>query len=1130
MHAHDFHSQELAKHEERTWGVSLVGDVSLVDKETGQEINRTKMKLGILPKLTSRYSFIVDGGEWQVITQWRLKSGIYGKLKENGQYEAEFNLAKTFVNEGRIKIPFDPETKKLKLNYATTNIPLYSVLKAQGVEDHELESKWGKDILAANKSRDWQKDIKSFYLKLARRGVKAQDPNDFESIRKAVVDQFHAAEVLPETSKLTVGQPHTTVNSAALMDASTHIIDIAKGTKKPDDVYSLEYKNLMALNDFIKEKFGSKKIQNSLKSKIRNNIDKKTRVSDIISIDLFNKPLKNVFVGHTLAQRPDQVNPLDILSSRGLTTIYGIGGIQNEQAVRNSMKVISHSHLGFLDPIHTPEGEGTGISLHLPLGVHKFGNEPKTYVFDRHEDKFKYINSLELHSNHTVLPDQVKYKDGKPYPVGDKIKMLDPKTHEFIEEPINKARYIMVSSKGMFDEATNLIPFLQCNQGNRTMTGSKQPSQSIGLVHREAPLVQVKSNSAKTFEEVFAEPFVQKTRVDGTVHSIEKDKLGYAHTIILKDDKGEFSKIPLYNHFPLNDKKSFLHSHPVVKEGDKVKAGDLVADNNFSKGGVLSLGTNIKVAYSPHYGGTFEDGVVISESASKKFTSEHLHKLPLEIDMKKDVIGTSKYQAYVSSVGKKITKESMKHLDSEGVVKLGAKVKPGDLLIAGVRKTDMTGQLAMVGSKVKGAVQPYKDNSLVWNSDYEGEVVKVVKKPNEKGYTVYVKTLEPAQIGDKIADRHGAKQIIGSILPDAHMPKIGGPDGKPVEVMMNPISVAGRFNIGQLLETGASKIAEKTGKPYIVNNFISGGMNYTDKVKSDLKEHGISDTEKLWDPITKKYVDNEILVGNKYMFKLKHQVEKKLSVRGMDNKTYSVNQEPRGGGGDGAQAIGQLEMYALLAHGARENIKEITSYKAERPHDSQMRDTNFWDLVMRGMPLPPPKPTFAYRKFESYLTGLGLNIHKDGFQHTVQPLTDKGVLALSNGEIKEAFKIRGKNEKEVNRGLFDVKITGGVANEPGKGLKYCFAPETPVLTNRGYIPIGTIVDCELDVLVLSWNELTRETEWKRINNYWEHETDDECVELEYETGTVTCTINHKFYSPDGLVTANELKEGLLISY
>jgi hypothetical protein len=223
-------------------------------------------------------------------------------------------------------------------------------------------------------------------------------------------------------------------------------------------------------------------------------------------------------------------------------------------------------------------------------------------------------------------------------------------------------------------------------------------------------------------------------------------------------------------------------------------------------------------------------------------------------------------------------------------------------------------------------------------------------------------------------------------------------------------------------------------------------------------------------------------------------------------------------------------MYALLAHGARENIKEITSYKAERPHDSQMRDTNFWDLVMRGMPLPPPKPTFAYRKFESYLTGLGLNIHKDGFQHTVQPLTDKGVLALSNGEIKEAFKIRGKNEKEVNRGLFDVKITGGVANEPGKGLKYCFAPETPVLTNRGYIPIGTIVDCELDVLVLSWNELTRETEWKRINNYWENETDDECVELEYETGAITCTVNHKFYSPDGLVTANELKEGLLVVY
>jgi hypothetical protein len=283
----------------------------------------------------------------------------------------------------------------------------------------------------------------------------------------------------------------------------------------------------------------------------------------------------------------------------------------------------------------------------------------------------------------------------------------------------------------------------------------------------------------------------------------------------------------------------------------------------------------------------------------------------------------------------------------------------------------------------------------------------------------------------------------------------------------------------------------------------------------------------------KKYIDNEILVGNKYMFKLKHQVEKKLSVRGMDNKTYSINQEPRGGGGDGAQAVGQLEMYAMLAHGARENIKEITSYKAERPHDSQMRDTNFWDLVMRGMPLPPPKPTFAYRKFESYLIGLGLNIHKDGYQHTVQPLTDKGVLALSHGEIKEAFKIRGKNEKEINKGLFDIKATGGVANEPGKGLHWCMVEDTMILTDRGYLPIGTIVDCELDVKVLSWNEGTKQMEWKKIKNYWENDPVEDCIELEYfindEVRYLKCTEGHKLYTNDGLELAVAAEEVLVLN-
>jgi hypothetical protein len=252
----------------------------------------------------------------------------------------------------------------------------------------------------------------------------------------------------------------------------------------------------------------------------------------------------------------------------------------------------------------------------------------------------------------------------------------------------------------------------------------------------------------------------------------------------------------------------------------------------------------------------------------------------------------------------------------------------------------------------------------------------------------------------------------------------------------------------------------------------------------------------------------------------------------MDDKTYTVDQGPKSGGGSGAQALGQLEIYALLAHNARENLKEITSYKAERQHDPNMVDTNYWNLIMQGSPLPPPKPTFAYRKFEAFMKGLGLNIVKDGYNYNLQPMTDKGVLDISHGEIKEALAIRGKSDKEINKGIFSEKETGGLPNQPGKGLKFCFAPGTLIATDRGYLPIDMIVDLELKVKVLTQND-KEELEWRPIINYWENELEN-MVELEYEKdGTeikIICTDDHKFYTNAGQIEAKNLLDKELVSY
>ena len=1034
----DIKSQQLAKEQEKTWGVPVFAEFVLKDKETGAVINKSKQKIAVLPKMTQRFTYIIGGGEYNSAYQQRIKSGIYSKINEKGEHLTEINLNgrnNAFVKEARLKIPFDLETKKFKFNYATNNIPLYSFLKCVGVSDEEMKKEWGEDVWKANHTNKWQDDIKKMYEKKWKgRGLKVEG-DSFEHLQTAVTDALSRAAVLPETTKLTIGRPVEKLSGKEILEASAHLLKTARGERAPDDQASMVFKQLLGLDDFISEKFNSPKTGQALKLKIRNNVDRKDKISSIVSSDLFNRPLAQVFYSNALSQRPDQTNPLDILASKSLVTSMGPGGITSEHQLRPSMKMVNQTHFGVIDPIMTPEGETTGISLHLPIGVRKIGREAKVYVYDTHEKKYLYKNPAEIHGEWLGSPDYFNWKGGHPVTTKDKVMAMSPDNHDFMEVDSKKVRYIIPSSRNLFTEATNAIPFLQCNQGNRTMTGSRQPSQGVSLLNREAPLVQVKSNSKDSFEKVFGSTFSHAAPEEGKVTHIVKDDLGNAEEIHITDKTGNTHKVQIYNHFPLNEKKTFIHSEPIVKIGDTVSKGQTIADSNYTRNGVMSTGVNLHVGYVNHYGNTFEDSVVISDSAAKKLSSIHMHRPTIETGPE-DVVSLNKFLAYASSAGKKIKKDRLDNLDKEGVIKPGTRVKPGDILVAAVGKNELPEDFAKLGARLKGAILPYRDKSLVWDSEHEGEVVKVVKKPGETGYTVHVKTVEPMKVGDKLSARHGDKNIVGAILPDEHMPRVGGPNGKPLEMLTSPTGTPSRINLGQALELCASKIANKTGTPYITSNF-QPGIDYAEKLRKELKEHGLKDKEVIYDPLLKVELENPVLTGHKYVLKLKHQVEKKESVRGMDQslaRKYSINEDPSRGGGEGAQAIAQLDMYALLAHGARANLREMTSYKAERQHNSEtMADTDFWNRVMLGLPLQPPKATFAYKKFEGMLQGMGLNLKKDGYETVLTPLTDKGVLHLSAGEITNSKMLRGKDDLEIKGGLFDKKITGGAT---GKGWSH----------------------------------------------------------------------------------------------
>jgi hypothetical protein len=643
------------------------------------------------------------------------------------------------------------------------------------------------------------------------------------------------------------------------------------------------------------------------------------------------------------------------------------------------------------------------------LGATKKGNKVMVKMWNTKTGKMENVDPEKAYKSNIVLPDQVKWKDGKPVPLRTKIKMSGPE-NDVVEGDLKQADYVMASSAQLFSVASNMIPFMQNDSGNRSTMAGRHMEQAIPLKHREAPLVQTviqQGQRSSSLNDFMGRVNSHRSPVEGEIVQIKKDG------IIVKGADGKTKEVQTYDHFPLNDDKGFIHSTPNVVVGDKVKKGQTVADTNFTKGGKLALGTNLKAGYVPLKGYNFEDGVVISESAATKLTSEHMHRKGLDTS-REHTLDKEKFLAYEAA---NITKEQAEKLDDGGVVKKGQKVKPGDVLVGALKKREETDEAKIKARMHKSLVKPYDNVSVKWEADHPGVVTNVVKRGRRT--EVHVRTEEPAEVGDKLAGRHGNKGIITKIVPDHEMPQTK--DGKPIEIALNPAGIPGRLNLGQVLETAAGKIAEKTGKTYTTQNF-DGTDDSTAKVKKELKAAGIDDKEELVDPKTGKSM-GKVLVGPHYMHKLEHQVSKKLVARaGGPGYAYDANRIPKGGGPHGAQALDALGVYAMLAHGAKANLREMQTYKS----NADTNDT-LWASIQSGSPLPPPRPTFAYEKFRGMMRAMGVNMTKQGNSLNLMPLTDRQTRDMSNGALKDAGKmVLGKNLKEEKGGIFDKQVTGGV--------------------------------------------------------------------------------------------------------
>jgi DNA-directed RNA polymerase subunit beta' len=987
----DYNSQAKTKDRQGTWGEPVYTDLKLVDNRTGETLDRAKkVRLFNIPKMTERSSYIVKGNEYQIHKQLRLKPGAYTIKKRNGELKTQFNLGRG----KNFDIIFDDNSGRFflsKIGGKAAKVPLYPILTDLGISHAAISKAWGQKLADMNRVQDPKAVAKAQELFASKGSLK---------------EYFDKTEIDEGTTKDLLGKGYSKVEGQTLLDASRNLLQTHQEKRDPDDRDSLQFKELWSTEDFIKERLEKNKFDIARKIRRTLNNDKRTTIDKIVNPSTFSNTVESFFTTDDKSSAIEQLNPLQMLAGMNKVTIMGAGGVGSDRAVTDEMRNIHPSHFGFIDPIHTPESERIGANLNLPLGTIKQGNDIKKVVKDR-SGKNVTISVKEAFDSLIAFPDQK----------GQRVKALHK--GKMVEVDRSKVKYFTPDPSALFSWSSNLIPFLPSNQGNRAMMASKMMEQAIALKNREAPLVQVgtaKGNN-DSFEQVLGKEMSKKSPVAGVVTKVGKGEISIK-------SGNKTTKVPLYHNFSLN-RETFLNHEPTVKVGDKVSVGQIIADSNYTKDGTLALGTNLRAAYVPYKGLTFEDGIVVTESGAKKLTSEHIRKKQVDRD-ENTVMSKSKFKLMYPN---KMTAQNLEKLDADGIMKVGSTVKMGDTVIAALRNRDISKKTAILSKTLS---QRPKDISVSWNYEDDGKVTKVVN--NASGVTVFIKTEEQAKIGDKLAGRFGNKGIITKIISDNHAPH--DTDGKPVDIMLNPHGVISRINIGQIYESAAGKAALKTGKPVKVHNFKE--KDYKDHAARILKEAKVTDKEELINPETGKSM-GKVHVGNPYMLKLFKQSTSNFSARqGGPGTPYDINLQPlKAGGEEGSKALDVLTFYSMLSHGARANLREMATVKSSQ-------NDEYWKALKSGQLLPPPKESFAYEKFTKYLKGAGIDLRKDGSKITLAPLTDKQVAQMSNGKVTTPKLFKAKNMKPEKGGVFDSVKFGGFNGDKWGHIELKEAAVNPV--------------------------------------------------------------------------------------
>ncbi len=1040
------YSVDECKARDVSYQAPLFAEIRFINRETG-EIKEQDVFMGDFPLMTPRGTFIINGTERVVVSQLVRSPGVYFSSERDKTSDKTIYNAKIIPSRGAW-LEFETDKRdvlSVRIDRKRKQ-PATLLLRALGIAETReeiIELLGDSEMVIRTLDRDPATTKEESLIELYRR-FRPGEPPTIDSARTLLDGLFFNPQRygLAKVGRYKINKKlgfdpendNPTLTQEDIIETMRYIVALHDGEEgyHTDDIDHFGNRRIRTVGELIQNQFriGLSRMERVVRERMSMQEPDDITPQSLVNIRPIVAAIKEFFGSSQLSQFMDQTNPAAGITHKRRLSALGPGGLSRERA-GFEVRDVHTSHYGRMCPIETPEGPNIGLigslATYARINPYGFIETPYRRVVDgKVTDDIDYLTADE-EENYTIAQANELFnletrefghtdEDGVFHKSARVLCRTRDANGVFGEpdevDPMN-VQYMDVSPRQMTSVATSLIPFLEHDDANRALMGSNMQRQAVPLLRPNAPLVGtgIEHRIAVDSGEILV------TQNAGVVDYVD------GQTIIVEREDGEYDEY-LVPKFQRSNQSGCMNHKPIVKKGDRVEVGDVLADGPSCDGAELSLGQNLMVAYMPWEGFNYEDAIIISERVVAEDLLTSIHISEYEIDARDTKLGPEEITREIPN----ISEDMISDLDADGIIRIGAEVNPGDVLVGKVTpkgETELTAEERLLRAIFGEKAREVRDTSLKVPHGAGGRVINVVRSSRLDGdelapgvnelVRVFVAQKRKIQQGDKLSGRHGNKGVISRILPVEDMPYLA--DGTPIDVILNPLGVPSRMNVGQLLEchlgwaakwgwSDAEETDEVVAGPMHVATPVFDGA--TEKEISDVVEKAnrnlvnmhkekygdlarlefvpqLSRTGKTWlyDGRTGEKFREPITVGQSYILKLGHLVDDKIHAR--STGPYSlITQQPLGGKAQfGGQRFGEMEVWALYSYGASNVLQEILTIKSD---DTSGRVKSY-EAIVKGESIPAPEVPESFKVLIKEMRSLCLNVELEGSAHSHSDLT-----------------------------------------------------------------------------------------------------------------------------------------------